>query len=118
MKKIIMASLLIFISSHALADQYSISGKVKMVRLHQYLTNQGWDENIWFCLDSTEVKGSCGTASHCGGRMGLAIDKEAQPEIYSTILAARISQTPITVWVLDTFKVPNSDMCYARIVDL
>ncbi|WP_394201677.1 hypothetical protein [Marinagarivorans algicola] len=118
MKKIITLTLLVFLSGHVVADQYSISGKVKMVRLHQYLTNKGWDENIWFCLDSTEVKGSCGTTSHCGGRMGLAINKKAQPQMYSTILAARVSQIPINVWVEDTFKVSFGTFCYARIVDI
>lgn len=88
-----------------------------MIRLHQYLTNQGWDGHAWFCLDSTEVKGNCGTTSACGGSMGLAIDKNTHPEMYSTILAARVGQMPITVWVEDTFKINDSTFCYARIVD-
>jgi tRNA(Phe) wybutosine-synthesizing methylase Tyw3 len=118
MRIAIISVILVLFSSSVFATQYSVSGKVKMIRLHQYLTNQGWDENVWFCLDSTEVKGDCGTASHCGGRMGLAIDKNTHPEMYSTILAARVSQIPIKVWVEDTFKINGSDLCYARIVDI
>jgi|GEM_PF-5671700 len=118
MFKMVVFFNLIICANAVFSAQYSIYGKVKMVRLHQYLSGKGWDENIWFCLDSKEVKGSCGTTSACNGGMGLAIDKKAQPELYSTILAARISQTPIKVWVIDDFKMRDSSFCYARIVDL
>lgn len=117
MRNIILVSILLVMSAQSFAALYSVSGKVKMIRLHQYLTDQSWDNHIWFCLDSTEVKGTCGTTSDCGGRMGLAVDKGAQPELYSTILAARISQVPVKVWVEDTFKIPVGTFCYAKIVD-
>lgn len=105
-----------FTSGLAQAESGNLVGKVAKIRLHQYLNNAGWDKQIWFCLDTTATVGTCATTNACGGKTSLVISKDASPEIYSTVLAARLSNTEITVNVNDAHTF--SGHCYARLIDL
>ena len=94
-----------------------ITGKVKYLRTHQYLDNSAWDKNTWFCLSSLEQIGSCRiSADHCGDSTQLFISRDAHPEVFSMIIAAQLSKTPLRVGVNDEFKVNN--MCVARWIDI
>ena len=109
----------------------SVTGTVQKIGLHQYNDKaSAWHKNIWFCLNSdTSIKtiGSCPTSAKCGGNMLVTIlnnipegsaagSSNAGPEFYSTVLAARLSSTPIQVSVDDQFKF--SGFCVARAIIL
>ena len=97
------------------AAQGTVVGTVKKVRVHQYLSNTGWDKYSWFCLDSPEVIGTCGTNSLCNYSMALTISKDAPPEMFSLVLSAQTNKTEVTVRVNDDYKLEG--YCYARWVE-
>jgi len=99
------------IGSNSFAAGAWVSGTVEKIQLHQYETNSGWDEYIWFSLSSTEVVGSCGVTE---GRMPLVISKDSRPELFSTVLAARLSGKELSVYVTDEQKFSGS--CVARVI--
>jgi len=116
MKFSITAFALCLISFQANGAITTISGKVEKLRLHQMLDNSHWDGQVWFCLDTTEVVSGCGVTSECGNKNSIMISKDAPKEVYSSVLAARLSNHPISVQLDDTHKF--GDHCYARVIDL
>ena len=101
-------------SFNSLAATGSITGKVQKLRTHQYLTGSSWDGVTWFCLDSDVTVGSCPT-SPCNGGTKLVITRNAD-DLFSLVLAARVSGQEITVHVDDHYK--YLDTCLARQIDL
>ena len=108
----------IVFASSVFAESGSVTGTVEKIVLHQFNDDSAWDETVWFCVDDTEVVGGCGRVSHCSkeGNMALIISKNANPNIYSSVLAAKISKTTITVDVDDDYKFES--FCMARSIHL
>ncbi|MDC5820044.1 hypothetical protein [Vibrio europaeus] len=102
-------------SFDVLAATGAITGKVQKLRTHQYLTGSSWDGVTWFCLESNVTVGSCPTSS-CNGATKLVIARNAESDLFSLVLAARVSEKEITVHVDDSYK--YLDACLARVIDL
>lgn len=109
---------IVLYSGTAVSETGEVSGKVLKLRQYQYLSNVGWDKESWFCLDSNANIGTCATSSSspCSGKPLFVISKDASSAIFSTVLAARMSEKPLTVTVDDSFK--YGPFCYARIIDI
>ncbi|MFN3014434.1 hypothetical protein ACK1CN_00715 [Vibrio coralliilyticus] len=103
-------------SFNVLAASGSITGKVQKLRTHQYLTGASWDGASWFCLESDVTVGSCPTTANCNNGTALVIARNAESDLFSLVLAARLSGQEITVHVDDSHK--YLDACLARIIDL
>lgn len=103
-------------SGSALTAYGEITGKVKKIRTHQYLNNQGWDGHVWFCLDNAKKVGSCSTTSACNNHTALVVSKDAAPSVMSILLAAKMAKSDITVYLDDSNKLLGS--CVARLIDI
>ena len=116
--RVILVIASIVLMNNAFAAGGFVTGTVKKLRTHQYLTNTGWDKYAWFCLNVTTQIGACKTTPEepCGGAMVVTISKDASKEIYSSVLAAQMSNTQISVYVDDSFAYEG--YCYARILDV
>lgn len=116
MKKVIAVFILFLISVNCISETGEVSGNVIKIVNHQYLDGIGWDNQIWFCLDSQSSVGSCPTSSSCNNKAVFVISKDAAPSIFSTVLAAKLSNTQITVGVDDSKRLMG--LCVARIISI
>jgi hypothetical protein len=116
MIKKLVIFIMVFVSINSHAETGEVSRTVNKLVNHQYLDDSDWDNQKWFCLNDSKQIGSCSSSSSCGGGTILMISKNADSSIFSTVLAAKMSNSTITVSVDDGHKILNH--CVARTVTI
>ncbi len=108
--------LALLVSGDGICANGEISGKIKKLRTHQYLNNEGWDKKTWFCLDVNTTVGTCGIPSICDGNPIFVISEESHSEVFSIVLAAKMAKSRIKVQVNDSIK--YEDYCMANWIEI
>lgn len=104
-------SMLFGLVSPSDAAPYNGTGTVYLLRSHDSLYGASVD---WFSVVGVSSLGACKTAD--GGYVVLKLRDDAKGQrMFTLVLAAKTSGTPITVWVDDTYT-DSGGYCYAEAI--